>query len=191
MMPRPVMAQKQFVPASTKVAILPSLNTSQEKDAKQRDAQREAVDKALAEAFAARGFVVLDSTAIQNALASTKIDLADEENQKRANLFEIGRACGADIVVFVNITNVAQALHANFFVANREGTAALKTWVLETEGEKAPLSAKILSSKSGGSYFAELDKGSSRIVRACVNAVRQGLADYLKPYPVTKSTTGR
>lgn len=189
--PGPARAQKQFVPSSTKVAILPTLNTSQEKDAKQRDAQREAVDKSLAEAFSSRGFVVLDAGVVQNAIASSKIDLADEENHKRATLFTIGRACGADVIVFVNITNVSQALHQNFWAANREGTASLKTWVLETEGEKAPLSAKVLSSKSGGSYFAGLDKGSSRIVRACANAVRQGLADYLKPYAVTKPTSDK
>lgn len=173
-------------PSNTTVAILPVLNSSGEKDQSQKQKQTESGDAELRKEFTERGFKVLDRASVEKAIADLKIDFSDEEQQKRDNLYKVGRAASASIVVFVVVTDVHQTLHQNLLSASREGTAKLKTWVLDVTNEKPMINAVVKEGKSGGGYFAGLDKGSARIVIAVANGIRDTLKDFFKPYPVAK-----
>ena len=104
-------AQPHYDPAKTRVVLVPLLNLSGEKweDLKQRQ-----VDKGngyLREAFSARGFQAIDPSLLASKMEQLQIDLTDEEQQKRAILYEIGRAVGADLIVCALITDTDQSLH--------------------------------------------------------------------------------
>lgn len=164
------------------VAILPTVNSSGEKDEKQRERQRIKGDETLSKEFADRGLRLADSDVVRKVLSDLKVDLSDEEQQKRASLFEVGKAVHADLVVFAVITHVSQQLHTNVLSSSREGKAQVKLWLLDVAHEKPILSASVKEGKSGGGFFAGLDKGSDRIVIAVGNAIRDHLKEFFKPY---------
>ena len=172
---------------SIRVALLPVVNRSGEKDEKQRDLQRAAGDEALKKEFEARGFTIVDTATIQKALAELKVDIEDEEQWRRENLFKVGREVGADYVIFAAIMHVEQHLRVNLLTSSREGKAQVKFWLLDVKNEKPMLSSAVREGKSGGGFFAGLDVGSKRIIIAIGNAIRDHLKDFMKPYPMPKN----
>ena len=175
--------------ARTTVAILPVVNTSGEKDAAQKVKQAESAQTELVKRWTERGFAAVENGAVQKAIADLKIDLNDEEQQKRANLISIGKAVKADLVMFVVITDVSQRTSVNIFSTTREGKAKLKAWLLDVNSEKQMFSAKVCEGKSTGGHFGMLEKGSERIVLAAANGIRDLLKDFFQPYPVVKKET--
>ena len=175
-------------PSATKVAIVPVLNLSGEtwEEAKVKQADRG--DEELSALFRERSFQVIDPAKVKAAVADLKIDLTDEEQQKRETLYQIGEAVEADLVVFVVITDVDQRKVTKFLVSSTEGKAKMKAWLLNVKEKKPVFSAKTFegASKSGG-LFEVGEKGSHRKQLAVANGIRKLFVDeYLKPYPVTE-----
>jgi hypothetical protein len=179
-------APARYEPEKTIVAILPVYNLSGEKDASQKIKQAENAEKELYKRFLERGFVPADTEAVKRTIANLKIDLSDEEQHKRSNLYAISKELKANLIIFVVITDVSQRTSANIFSTTKEGKAKLKAWLLDVDHETSIFSAKVHEGKSGGGHFGALEKGSERIVLACANGVRDMLKEFFKAYPIVK-----
>lgn len=179
-----------FDPKTTTIALVPVLNLSGEKWAELKERQCQRGNAFLSEQFGNRGFTVLPSAVVQSQIEGLKIDFADEEQQKRAVLYDLGRKLKADLVVMVVITDTSQRTIQQFLSSKKEGTAKLKLWLIDVKKEQPILSAKAVEGKSGGGFFAGLDKGSDRQVIAVANGLRDGLKDFFSRYPEIKKAGG-
>ena len=193
--PVPVAAQEQssaavttYAPHRTRVAILPVINQAGEKDAKQRAEQTRRGHEELTRQFKSRGFLLVDEADIAKTCADKEIDLQDEEQQKRATYYQVGRAVDADLVVFALITHVDQRrVLANTSGDQKlEGRASVKTWLLDVKRERPILNAATWQAGSSRSLFAEFDSGARHIRNAIGGAMKEVLAPFLKSYPTLK-----
>jgi len=175
-----------YVPANTKVAVLPVINASGEKDRKQRIDQVSVGNKELAKQFRQRGFLLTDASVIAQAIADQKIDLNDEENWNRANLYRIGEAAGADLIAFVVIDNVDQKRHGQVGSDKNDELASranIKIWLLDVKSHHAILSAVHQEAQAKNPIFADFDSGSRLIRKSVEGAIRDVLKDFLRTYP--------
>lgn len=186
-------AAPTYDPANTTVAILPVINLGTEKDASFKAAQTKAVGDELHKQFADHGFKELDDKAIEDAIASLSLNLTDEEQHNRATILNIGNAAKADLAVFVVINKVYWKRDMGFFTSTKEAHSKISLWLVDLKAKKAILNAKSQESKLGqAEFFRNSVKTSDLIVKACAKAVKDALADTLKPYPVSsdKSRSG-
>jgi len=100
----------QYVPAETTVALIPIINQGGEKNEGFKTKQTENGNKELQKEFAEHGFKIADDAAVAKAVADLKLDLTDEEQQKKGNLYKIGKAVNANLVVLAVITDTSQQL---------------------------------------------------------------------------------
>jgi hypothetical protein len=170
-----VQEKRTYAPQMTKVAVIPTVNLSGEKDEAQAESQRASGDKALRELFGRRGFTLVPEEIVVEALAQMKVDTKDEEQHRRAVLMDIGKRCGADLVAFAVVKHVTQHLHRGWWVDRRQGRAQVKLWVLDVPTSQPLVSGVTTEGESGGAFFAEFDKGSARMVLAVANAIRDTL----------------
>jgi len=178
-------SQITFDPAATTVAVFPVINLGAEKDANFKAGQTKAASESLHKQFADRGFKVLDDKIVEEALAAAKIDLNDEEQHSRQNMLKIGDAAKADLAVFVVINKTSWKNNQNFFTNAKEGHAKITIWLLDVKHQAPILSAKPMDGKhSEAEVFRNSVKPSEQIMKACAQAVKQVLADTLKPYPI-------
>ena len=189
-----------YTPATTVVAILPVIK-KEEADPKSdkknppRDAalQERHVAKAreeLATLFTAHGFRLADDAAVSKALADGKIDLTDEENQRRAVFYQVGKAAHADLVVFVIIESISRHNKSNsIFGQQKEGKALLKLWLVDADREQPLLSGVQHEGKAASNAFLDNQIGpdTNGYTRYSIRAVGHGLddilKDFFKPYP--------
>jgi histidinol phosphatase-like enzyme len=179
----------QYVPAQTRVLILPVINQSGEKDRKQRADQIAAGQKEVEKQFRSRGFQISEHAVVEKTLADLKIDLTDEENHNRSTLYKIGEAQNADIVAFVVITNVDQKRVQRPFGDDDhqlESRANIKIWVLDVKHQQPLLSAFRQEAQAKNILFASFDSGARLIRKAVEGAVRDSLKETLAPYPVVQ-----
>ncbi|MBV6457188.1 MAG: hypothetical protein HONBIEJF_00295 [Fimbriimonadaceae bacterium] len=172
-----------FAINAPKVALLPIQHLSGEK---WEELKRKQIDKGhqfLASEFKARGFEVVSADAIKQALENSEIDLTDEENHKRAVLFELGKKLDVDYIFFGVITGTDQKKQDRNLYRDTEGSCDMKMWLLNVRDEKAILSAKVFTGRSGGARLSLDTKGSDRQVQATANALRDGLKDFFVDYP--------
>ncbi len=192
-----------YTPTTTTVAILPVIKKEDATDGKAKadakDAPKDApllerhVVKAreeLATLFTAHGFRVADDDAVQKAIADGKIDLTDEENQRRAVFYQIGKAAHADLVVFVIIESVSRHNKSNSILGQqKEGKALLKLWLVDADREQPLLNAVQHEGKAASNAFMDNQIGadtngySRYTIRAVGHGIDDILKDFFKPYP--------
>ena len=134
-----------------------------------------------------------DDAAIRKELADEKLDLTDEENQRRAVFYQVGKAVHADLVVFVVIESVSRHNKSNSFLGSqKEGKALLKMWLVDADAEKPILNAIQHEGKSASNAFmdnnviADTNGYSKFTIRAVGHGIDDMLKDFLKPYPESK-----
>lgn len=190
-----------YAPAQTVVAILPVISKEDSaldsKDPKADPLKDRHVVKAqeeLALQFASHGFKVADDTAVRKELADEKLDLTDEENQRRAVFYQVGKAVHADLVVFMVIESVSRHNKSNSFLGSqKEGKALLKMWLVDADAEKPILNALQHEGKSASNAFmdnnviADTNGYSKFTIRAVGHGIDDMLKDFLKPYPEVKA----
>ena len=169
--------------SQTRVAIIPTVNTSGEKWEDLKSRQCATSNKYLRDEFSKRGFVVIDDKEVQQAIATLNVDMSDEEQHNRTTLYKVADALKADLVVFAVVTDTNQKMQHQLLSLKREGHSKVKLWLLNSKTQKPYISAKTVDGSSGGGFFANLDKGSDRQVIAVANALRDGLKDFFNPYP--------
>ena len=171
-----------YVPQKTVVAILPVIDATGGKDPNIKAVSN--AQTSLKEQFSRSGFVIAQSADVNSAINHLKIDMTDEEQQKRDTLYKVGSGVKANLVVFVVVTNTDQREVEHLFSTSREGQAKIKIWLLDVNNQYAWLSAKSCEGKDKGRFYAE-HSGSDLAARAVGNAVENGLKDFLKPYHAT------
>ncbi len=176
---------RQLDPGAARVAILPVVDMTGEKEDQRRD-QANAARAEMISQFTERGFQVIDEAAVAKAIQDLGINFSDEEDQRREPVYKVGKAVGADLVIFVVITQAYAKTKQNLFNEQREGLAKTKTWLLDVKEEKPVLSAYVWEGKSTGSSGLFSKGNRSRMGAACGNSVRDVLNDALKAYPRTK-----
>lgn len=178
-------AVKTYAPRQTRVALLPVINASGEKDPKQRGDQSKKGSEELLKQFRQRGFDVLEAATVQKAIGDLEIDLSDEEMHNRATLYKIGEAVGADLIAFAVITNVDQQRIKTPLTDDQqlEGRANIKIWVLDVKEKRAIMSATRQEAQAKNKWFAEFDSGARLIRLAVEGAVRDSLKGFLAQFP--------
>ena len=195
-------APPPYVPAQTTVAILPVVlkldTTGDNKDTAKTDPLKDRhVVKAQEELdlqFRSHGFKIADDAAVRKEVADEKLDLTDEENQRRAVFYQIGKAVHADLVAFVVIESVSRHNKSNSFMGQqKEGKALLKMWLVDAGAEKPILNAVQHEGKAASNAFMDNAIGpdtngySKFTIRAVGHGIDDMLKDFLKPYPEIKA----
>jgi hypothetical protein len=160
------------------VVLVPTVNTSGEKWEDLRKKQGDKIDVYLRKEFSKRNFDVISELDVANAMKTLKFDFSDEEQQKRAFLFDLAKELKANYVYLPVIQNTEQKQQDRDLYTDKEGRTDLKIWFLDAEAQKPILSAKIYIGRSGG--FRLTLKPSDRQIQAAENAVRDSLKDVWK-----------
>ena len=130
---------------------------------------------------------------MQKAITDQKMDLTDEENQRRAVFYQLGKAVNANLVVFVVIESVSRHNKSNsFFGSQKEGKALLKMWLVDADPEKPILNAVQHEGKAASNAFMDnqIMPDTNGYTKFTIRAVGHGiddlLKDFFKPYPELK-----
>ncbi|MHB8637361.1 MAG: hypothetical protein ACYC96_12900 [Fimbriimonadaceae bacterium] len=174
------------VGAAPTVAVLPVVNVAGANWEQLKARQSNVCNTYLRDQFAARGFKQSPADAVLIEMKREGIDFSDDEQQRRANLFRLGHALHVDYIVLAVITDTRASTNSHILYSDSVGHARAKLWVLDVANEKPILSARRIDSESGGTRLSYDNKGSDREVQAAVNALRDGLKDFLSGWPVAK-----
>ncbi len=200
LMPSPTLAQqsdkeavssavatlKKYTPGSTRVAILPVIDKSGEKDDQRKD-QANAVKLEAYDQFYQRGFQVVDEATVAKSLSDSGINFDDEEEWRKENMYKVGKAANADLVLFVVVNQAYSKVKQNAFNQQREGLAKTKVWLLDAKESKPILSAHNREGKSTGSMGIGQKGNRSQMGAACANAIRDVANAVLADFPRDKN----
>ncbi|MES2460077.1 MAG: hypothetical protein V4671_05795 [Armatimonadota bacterium] len=174
-------AMQKYTPATTRVAILPVIDKSGEKDDQRRD-QANAVKMEAYDQFFQRGFQIIDEATVAKAITDSGINFDDQEEHRKDNLYKVGKALNADLVMFVVVDQAYSKLKRNLFNEQREGLAKTRTWLVDVKDQKPLLSAFIREGKSTGNAGLGSKGNRSHMGAACSNATRDTLNAVLDPF---------
>lgn len=166
-----------------RIAVLPIFNIAGEKWQELKDKQIMKGQEYLQTEFGKRDFDIVGAELVNKTLDSMKIDLTDEEQQRRSVLFDIGKKLDADYLVFAIITETSQKKQMRALYMDTEGQTTVKLWLLDLKDEKPLISAKTFVGRSGGNRLSIDNKGSDRQIQATANALRDALKEFLSKYP--------
>ena len=162
-----------------RIAILPTINASGERDDNLKTQEKAIADKFLTEEFSTRRFNVIPAGSVKAAIARLNIDMSDEEQWKREALFKLGHKLGADFVLFDVITSNGQHKSPNVFTVTAEGWVEQKLWLVNVPKRSAALSARTFR---GSSKHSEFVVGTVTGTKLQKLAVANGLTDVLKSF---------
>lgn len=177
---------KGRTPATTRVAILPVIDKSGEKD-DQRMHQANAVKMEAYDQFYQRGFQLVDEATVAKAVADSGINFDDEEEHRKDNMYKVARSLNADLVLFVVVSQAYSKVKRNAFSDQREGLAKTKVWLLDAKEQKPLLSAHNREGKSTGGMGIGQKGNRSQMGAACSNAMRDVANAVLVDFPRDKS----
>jgi len=169
--------------AAPSVALLPVVNVAGENWEQLKARQSNVCNSYLRDQFTSRGFKISPADAVLKEMKTEGIDFSDDEQQRRAILFQLGHALRVDFIVLAVITDTRASTNSHVIYTDSVGHASAKIWVLDVAHEKAVISGKRIDSESGGSRLTYDNRGSDRQVQAAVNALRDGLKDFLSGWP--------
>jgi hypothetical protein len=166
----------QYEPGSTKVAVLPAVDLRGNQGSKESAGSCRILNNELSARFRQRGFVVVPPEDVAQAMTRLNADLADDEQRKRARMFEIGKAANADLVVFATIESVEQSGGSMLYygMSNGRQVATIKIWLLDVGAGKPLLSAQARDGKGNDNSGA------------LKSAVGDALDGFLRPYKKVK-----
>jgi hypothetical protein len=149
----------------TKVAIVPTVDASGVDPDTGKDLAAR-TNKEIVDEFTTNSFTVIDDATVTKA---TTVDMTDEDNETKDNLYKIGERAGADVIVFVVMDSVNDKESSNWWAARREAYITDKIWCLNVKTHQAftPLNGKKFTSSSKHQYFAmggsgDLKKAAAR-----------------------------
>ena len=130
----------------------------------------------------------IDGALIDEAMTRLKVDIKDEEQQKRAVLRSVGKEVGANLVAFVTITDLTTNRLDTLLLVG----AKVKCWLLDARDDRAIMSAKIVAGGASGisSRYTPTQLAPT-VRRACMAAVKNAFNWALKPYPIMRKLDRR
>jgi hypothetical protein len=164
-----------------RVVVVPILNLSGEKWEELKAKQSAKATEFLTEQFTRRGFDLVPPQDVKGAIDELKLDFTDEEQQKRATLFDLGKKLNADYILLGVITHTEQKEFQRVLYKDIEGRTDAKIWFLDVRREKPILSAKTFTGRSGGNRVTL--KPSDRQIQAAANAFRDALKEFFTAFP--------
>lgn len=176
----------KYVPASTRVAILPAVDRTGERAENRRLAQAKTAYENMVEQFTNKGFQIVSQDEVNAAVAKLGMDLNDEEEYRRENFYSVANAVNADLVIFAVVTDAGQGTKSGGLFGSDElqGKARVKFWLLDAKSKKAVFSAVVKEGKAGGkSKLFATNEGNNRQINSVGNAVKELLEPFLAPYP--------
>jgi hypothetical protein len=168
-----------------RIAVLPIYNIAGEKWEELKEKEVKKGHEYLQTEFDKRNFEIVGQELVLKTLQSMKVDLTDEEQQRRSLLMDIGKKLDADYLIFAIITETSQKKQMRSLFMDTEGQTTVKLWLLDLNEEKPIISAKSFVGRSGGRMTID-NKGSDRQIQATANAIRDALKDFLSKYPQVK-----
>lgn len=168
------------------VAVVPVINIAGENWELLKARQSNVCNAYLHDQFTTRGFHISPADAMLSEMKREGIDFSDDEQQRRAILFQLGHALKVDYIVLAVITDTRASTNSHIIYSDSVGHASAKLWVLDVAHDKVILSGRKIDSESGGSRLTYDNRGSDRQVQAAVNTLRDGLKDFLGGWPLDK-----
>ena len=168
-----------YVPAQTRVLVVAPIDASGDTVAA-TSAEEVAEAKATIESgFAKRGFVVVTGDDATAATRAAGVDLTARANRTLDNLYKIGAAANARLVVFTTIEKTSQKMKSRMMSSRLEGYAKLQTWLLDVTTKQA-----ILDGEEKGADATSAGKAEkNRQVHAVHLALDEQLDGFMKRYP--------
>ncbi|MGC4045079.1 MAG: hypothetical protein QM758_14910 [Armatimonas sp.] len=190
LVPHVLAAPPARVPAQTRVAILPVVINTDEKDEKVKADQATRGEEEARKQFADRGFVVVDPAAVTKAYASAGANARYKTEADRAVgvATEVGTAVQADWVVVVVIDGV-ELRRVNSPITDTKETiheVVLRLWVNGRAGEEGLPSGDKTDNQLRADAFEPGTAPWRRQKDAVAAAVRVALRGTLAPYPSHK-----
>ncbi len=171
-----------YVPAQTRVLVVAPVDASGDKQATTSTEEIAEAKSTLTDKFTGRGFVVVADADAAAAATAAGVDFTVLANRSLDNLYKIGAAANARLVVFTTIEKTGQKMKARFMDNHLDGTATLRTWLLDVQNKQAILSGE--EKKADSTSMGAKEK--NRQVRAVRIALDEQLHDFVKPYPEVK-----
>lgn len=173
------------------VACIPVVNVAGANWEQLKARQSNVCNAYLRDQFAARGFKLAPADAVMSEMKREGVDFSDDEQQRRAILFQLGHALQVDYIVLAVITDTRASTNSHIIYSDSVGHASAKLWLLDVAHDKVVLSGRRIDSESGGSRLTYDNRGSDRQVQAAVNTLRDGLKDFLSAWPEQKPPSRR
>jgi histidinol phosphatase-like enzyme len=168
------------------VAIIPILNHSGDKWEALKTNQIQKATEYVRTELAKRGFSVFPEVQVKAKILDLKLDFADEENHRKAVMYDLAKALQADYVFFAVITHTSQKKQNRILYEDVEGEATAKVWLLQVKEETAIVGGKTFTARSGGNRMSFDNKGSDRQIQAAANVMRDALKSFFEAHPVKK-----
>jgi hypothetical protein len=176
------------IPVQTRVAILPVVVATDEKDERVRVDQATRAEEEARRLFAERGFVVVEPGVTAKALseAGAPVRFRNEVERSVGLSSEVGKALGADWVVVVVVDVVEQRrIHSQITDATETLIeVGLRLWLSGRQGEAGLPAGEKVGHQLRAAAFEP--GGTRRQREAVVAAVRSALRAPLAPFPVKK-----
>jgi hypothetical protein len=168
-----------YKPSATTVAVLPSINISEDKwkDLKAKEAEH--ARQTTADLFSIRGFQIVPPEQVDQAVTKLNLDLTNEDQWTKSNFYKVGKEVNADLVAFVLIKQTRQKTVGGIFLQQYQGEAELDVWLVDAKQEKPILNDDPARGKATGGVRAT----ASRRLAAIKFAVEKAFDNVLKPYP--------
>jgi hypothetical protein len=172
--------------SAVRVALLPVVNASgfQWEDLKAR--QVNDCNDYLHEQFVEHGLELIPVNRVMHEMRAEGLTLNDDDPRRQDALVKLGKALGADFVVLAVITDTEATKDSHVVFTDAVGHATAQMWLVDAKTGQVSMSGKRFSEESGGTRLSYDNKGSDRQVQAAVNAVRDGVAEFLAKFPVVK-----
>lgn len=153
--------QQAYLPKSTLVAVVPTVDISGMKEGESKK-QCKRLTEGVVKLFHERGFRITTGSIVEDAMKKQFIDLSDEEQRNRATMYRVGKELGADLVVFVLITDQRQ-IRGNGLIGEGGEPGSIKLWLLDSTHEVPIMSAK---SEEDVNLMAAVDRTLKAFLKA-------------------------
>lgn len=180
------------VPAQTRVAILPVVVNTDEKDEKIKADQSARGEEEARKLFSERGFTLVDSAAVTKAYSEAGANARYRGEAERAVgvAAEVGTAVQADWVVVV-VIDAMDLRKVNSPITDTKETiheVVLRLWINGRAGETGLPAGEKTDNQLRSDAFEPGSAPWRRQKDAVAAAVRASLRETLSPYPVRKAT---
>jgi TolB-like protein len=176
---------KVYVPADTKVALLPFINAVG-KDSEEHRKACQMATKQLANLFASHRFQVVDESAVAEALKKLEIDLSDSEDRSKENFQRVAEELGANLVVCGAMVNFKSSTESGFLASRKVGHARIELKVYDSQDKVYRVRVVQGGTSKGSFLFPEFVRGGGLREAALQDAIEKALKEFLKPYPAVK-----
>lgn len=173
-----------YKPGEATIAVVlgPNLSSDRWKELKIKEALR--AQEATGERFLEHGFKVISKEQVDAAVAKLGLDMNNEDQWTKSNLYKVGKELSVEMVAFVVIKQTRQKTVSNILLGNYyEGEAEIEAWLVDAKGESPILS----DAPARGIAKRGIRDATARRLAAVTFAIDDAFGKLLKPFPKIKA----